>query len=93
MTFHQENVDTFLEIFDESKVAIRQFPGCCGLKLMRNPQEENQLFTYSLWDSEDSLNAYRHSELFEITWAKTKVLFSKKPMAFSAHVIRDLNSI
>jgi heme-degrading monooxygenase HmoA len=93
MTFHPEQVDRFLDIFDTSKLAIRQFPGCCGLKLLRNLQKENQLFTYSLWDTEDSLNAYRHSDLFESTWAKTKVLFSEKPLAFSTEVIRDLNSI
>jgi heme-degrading monooxygenase HmoA len=93
MTFHPEQVDRFLDIFDASKLAIRQFPGCCGLKLLRNSQKENQLFTYSLWDTEDSLNAYRHSDLFESTWAKTKVLFSEKPLAFSTEVIRDLNSI
>lgn len=90
MTFHPEQVDSFLDIFDASKLAIRQFPGCCGLNLMRNSQKENQLFTYSLWDTEDSLNAYRHSDLFESTWGKTKVLFSEKPMAFSTEVILSL---
>jgi hypothetical protein len=31
--------------------------------------------------------------LFEATWAKTKVLFCDKPVAFSTTVVRDLNNL
>ena len=34
-----------------------------------------------------AMNQYRDSELFKTTWAKTKVLFAAKPLAFSTHVI------
>ena len=91
MTFQSDKVDEFLSVFDVSKIAIRNFPGCQGLKLLQTAGKPNQLSTYSLWDDEDCLNNYRHSALCEQTGAKTKVLFSEKPVAFSTEIIRDLN--
>ncbi|MCX8483897.1 MAG: hypothetical protein RLZZ146_1683 [Bacteroidota bacterium] len=93
MTFEVDQVSTFLEVFDASKEQIRNFPGCQGLKLLQTEGKPNQLSTYSLWENEDCLNAYRHSPLFEATWAKTKVLFCDKPVAFSTTVVRDLNNL
>lgn len=88
MTFQEDKVDTFLEIFDASSEKIRLFPGNRGLRLLQNAQQPNQLSTYSYWDSESDLNNYRESELFIETWAKTKVLFETKPKAISHMVIR-----
>lgn len=93
MTFQTEKIDEFLQVFDKSKLAIRNFPGCHGLKLLQTEGKPNQLTTYSLWESEDCLNNYRHSDLFIDTWAKTKILFCDKPVAFSTAVVRDLNNI
>lgn len=90
MTFKPEQVDEFIAIFDDSKLHIRNFPGCEGLKLLRTTHLENQLSTFSLWRSELALEAYRHSALFEQIWKKTKVLFSQKPIAFSTLVERDV---
>jgi len=39
--------------------------------------------TYSHWDSEDYLNAYRKSEFFGSVWPKTKSLLVAKPHAIS----------
>jgi (4S)-4-hydroxy-5-phosphonooxypentane-2,3-dione isomerase len=44
-------------------------------------------FTLSVWDSEASLNTYRHSDFFRTTWAKTKVLFSDKPAAWTTKMV------
>jgi quinol monooxygenase YgiN len=85
MTFQSDKVDEFLSVFDVYKIAIRNFPGCQGLKLLQTAGKPNQLSTYSLWDDEDCLNNYRHSALFEE--------FSEKPVAFSTEVIRDLNTL
>ena len=93
MTFQSDKVDEFLSVFDASKLAIRNFPGNHGLKLLQTEGKPNQLSTYSIWETEDCLNEYRHSALFEETWAKTKVLFSDKPVAFSTVVVRDLNNL
>ncbi|MFM1898201.1 MAG: hypothetical protein RL577_441, partial [Bacteroidota bacterium] len=46
--------------------------------------------TLSRWESVDDLERYRNSQLFEETWAKTKVLFDRKPEAFSYNILREL---
>lgn len=83
MTFRLEEVTNFLTIFDQHKHQIRHFQGCKHLELMKDPERTNVLSTYSHWDSVEHLDAYRHSLLFEEVWAKTKVLFEAKPVAFS----------
>ncbi len=86
LTFKNEFVETFLRIFDLSKNKIRAFEGCNHLELWRQTSDSGVFFTYSYWDSEESLNNYRNSELFKKTWAKTKVLFDDKPQAWSVEV-------
>ena len=83
LTFHPENVDDFITIFEESKELIGAFDGCIEVKLKKDQDHQNVYYTVSRWISNDHLNAYRKSELFEKTWAKTKKLFSDKPQAFS----------
>lgn len=83
LTFQEDKVEDFIQIFEESKNKIRQFPGCQHLELWHARQPSNVFFTYSYWDSEDDLNNYRYSDLFRATWAKTKILFADKPEAWS----------
>ncbi len=84
MTFQEDKIENFLAIFNRSKLLIRGFEGCQHLELLRDKNAPNVMLTYSYWLSEEHLNAYRDSELFKITWAATKVLFSDKPVAFSS---------
>lgn len=86
MTFKEGNEDKFLEIFKNSGHLIRAFDGCHGVDLLRATQSPNIFFTYSHWESEDHLNTYRHSELFQTTWASTKALFADKAEAWSVEV-------
>lgn len=83
MEFKAEKVADFVEMFDHVKSKIKGQEGCLHLELMRGINEDHIFFTYSHWESEDHLNAYRHSELFEETWAYTKTLFSGRPQAWS----------
>lgn len=87
LTFEEDKINDFLTIFEESKRHIRQMDGCEHLELWQSTNKKNVLFTYSFWDSEDALYAYRHSDLFKKTWAKTKVLFSDKPQAWSIEML------
>ena len=84
MTFQPEAVEAFLEVFEESKEKIRNFPGCHHLELLKDYTADNIFSTYSLWDDEAALDAYRHSDLFKSVWAQTKPKFSAKPIAFSS---------
>jgi heme-degrading monooxygenase HmoA len=83
LSFHLDNVSAFKTIFEESQNAISSFPGCQGVSLMRDIDDKHIFYTYSLWVSNDALQNYRKSDLFITTWAKTKVLFNDKPLAFS----------
>ncbi|MCC5919630.1 MAG: antibiotic biosynthesis monooxygenase [Cyclobacteriaceae bacterium] len=83
MTFQEDMVESFLENFNANKQKIRAFEGCHELQLMKDPDKENILSTYSVWESVDHLNDYRHSDLFKAVWSKTKPLFSNSPVAFS----------
>lgn len=83
LSFEPNKVETFLEIFRDSKMLIRAFEGCQHLELNKDIHHENVYYTLSKWSSPDALEAYRHSDLFKTTWAKTKVLFNAKAVAYS----------
>ncbi len=83
MTFKPEAVSDFLTLFDQVKSQIRHFEGCQHLELLRDFDNPSIYHTYSVWKDGESLENYRHSDLFKQTWAKTKVHFADKPHAFS----------
>jgi hypothetical protein len=87
LSFQIDKVAAFCEIFENSKDLIRQMPGCQHVELLQDAAQAHIFFTLSLWDTEGDLNAYRNSELFRTTWAKTKILFSDKPMAWTTHLV------
>ncbi len=87
LTFHPANVPQFLALFEATKERIRHFPGCSHLELLKEKGKDNVFFTCSHWESEEALNTYRDSELFQVTWAKTKALFEKKAEAWSIEVV------
>ncbi len=83
MTFKEEAVAQFLEIFDNSKEKIRSFPGCQHLQLLEDAHAKNVFSTYSIWEKEEDLNIYRNSALFGKVWPETKQLFAAPPVAHS----------
>ena len=91
MTFREDAVNDFLKLFESNKKAIRAFPGCLHLELHRDVQNPAIFCTYSHWDNEESLNAYRDSELFGKVWPSTKMLFAAKPTAISNECIDKID--
>jgi len=87
LSFQEDKLTAFREIFEESKAKIKGFEGCHHVELLQGIDPNNIFFTFSIWDSEAALNKYRHSDLFQKIWAKTKVLFSDKPEAWSVDFI------
>ncbi len=83
LTFKKEHILEFIAIWKESKAKIAAFEGCHFVEMLHSKDPENVCFTYSIWDHEEALNNYRHSELFQKVWAKTKILFDGKPEAWS----------
>lgn len=90
MTFKEEAVPAFLENFHKHKAQIRAFAGCERLLLLNDIHNSNVYFTYSWWQGEEHLEAYRKSELFQGVWAFTKTLFEAKPEAWSTQEIEAL---
>lgn len=83
MEFEESKVAEFLENFYANSETIRSFPGCSHVQLLRDETDSSVFFTYSHWDSEERLNAYRESEFFGTVWGVTKKLFRSAPQAWS----------
>lgn len=83
MEFREEAIEPFKTLFRNSCSKIKARKGCRHVECLQDLQRPNVFFTYSVWDSESDLQAYRDSELFAAVWAETKALFSAKPEAWS----------
>jgi len=85
------NEAIFLDIFDQVKSEIRTQKGCMGIELLRSDMnEKTSLWTISSWQSEEDLETYRSSSLFQKTWASVKPLFSDKARAWTLTSIETL---
>ena len=78
--------EAFIRLFDKYKAQIAGAEGCLGVKMLRS---DEHFFTYSRWESEAHLNAYRHSTVFEEVCPQTTALFSGKPKAWTCEELFD----
>ena len=92
LTFENENIASFEQIFRTTNKKIKRFEGCLHLELYQDKNNPNVFFTYSHWNSEQDLENYRNSEFFKEVWGMTKKLFSEKPKAWSLKKIDELNN-
>jgi quinol monooxygenase YgiN len=83
LSFHEDKVSEFIQIFKESKPKITSCDGCIHLALMRDHNHAHVYYTFSTWASNDALEKYRQSDFFKETWLKTKALFNAKAQAFT----------
>ena len=83
MHFTEAGVEEFLQIFNQHKGAIRNFPGCSHVQLLKDVEDSNTYTTLSHWDKLESLERYRKSELFGQVWGRVKTLFAERSQAFS----------
>ncbi|HPW97351.1 MAG TPA: antibiotic biosynthesis monooxygenase [Flavobacterium sp.] len=90
MSFHQENISKFLKNFDLMKEKIRNSEGNRYLELYQDKNNPCIFFTYSFWETEQDLENYRQSALFDEVWTFTKKLFNDKPEAWSVDKIATL---
>ncbi len=87
MTFDPAQVAAFLALFEATKARIRAQHGCLSMALGRDTADAAVFCTYSRWESEAALNAYRQSALFGEVWPATKRLFAAPAVAFSSLVV------
>lgn len=83
MEFEEKRVPEFLKIFAASRNKIKSFPGCTHLQLLQCEADPSVFFTYSHWNGEGDLDAYRNSDLFRGVWRNTRKLFRSAPKAWS----------
>jgi heme-degrading monooxygenase HmoA len=91
MHFTEAGVEEFLQIFNNSKTAIRNFPGCSHLQLLKDADDSTTYTTLSHWDKPESLENYRKSELFGQVWGRVKNLFTERSQAFSLEKFIEVN--
>jgi quinol monooxygenase YgiN len=88
MTFTADKCDAFQTFFSEIKTQIEAQPGCNGVKLLKDQNPDSGIFfTYSIWDDQASIDAYRKTELFGKVWPTVKKWFADKPEAWSTDLI------
>ena len=90
LSFHQENIPSFLANFEEIKEKIRASKGNRLLELYQDKNNPCIFFTYSYWETEQDLEDYRNSALFDEVWTFTKKLFNDKPEAWSVDKLASL---
>jgi heme-degrading monooxygenase HmoA len=90
MSFATENIPAFLEKFEIHKNKIRNVAGNRLLELYQDKTNKSIFFTYSYWETEEDLENYRKSALFNEIWAFTKKLFNDKPEAWSVDKLVSL---
>jgi quinol monooxygenase YgiN len=85
LEFEQDKIEGFLQFFDTIKHQVNTFPGCHGMKLYQDINQPNIVMTYSHWENQEALDAYRKSETFGTIWPKIKPWFNAKPQAWSVN--------
>ena len=90
MNFFEENIPIFLDKFEAVKEKIRNTEGNQFLELYQDKKDECTFFTYSIWESEEALENYKKTELFQSVWSFTKKLFNKKPEAWTVNKLVSL---
>lgn len=83
MEFKKEEIENFHSIFINAQPEIEKMEGCLAVNLHQDLIKHELFFTISKWDSDESLENYRQSELFIAIWKKVKPLFSQKAEAWS----------
>jgi quinol monooxygenase YgiN len=83
MHFRAAEVETFLKVFNDNKTAIRNFPGCSYMDLLKDVNALNTFATISHWDNVEDLERYRQSALFQSVWVQVRKLFSARAEAFT----------
>lgn len=90
LSFHEDKIPAFLDNFELMKEKIRNAPGNRFLELYQDKNNKNIFFTYSYWETEEDLENYRKSELFNDIWTYTKQFFNDKPEAWSVDKLASL---
>ena len=85
--FKEESIEIIKDFLKDKVVGIRSVDGCEYLEIWQDKNDPSVMFSYSHWESEDHLNAYRKSEFFGTVWPFLKSHFQAPPLASSFDVV------
>jgi heme-degrading monooxygenase HmoA len=89
LRFQEDKVEDFLAFFETVKDKVNCFSGCKGMQLLRDVVDPSIFITYSHWENEEALNAYRHSDTFKMVWPTLKKWFEFPAEAWSVEIAFD----
>ena len=69
---------------------VRNSPGCTHLRILMDLHNPGHITTYSHWNTEADLNAYRKSDIFNNFWSQIKPLFEAPARAWSSESLHHL---
>ncbi len=87
--FQKEKVTSFLELFNDVVTKVNKQPGCIEMFMTQDMHNPAIFITHSKWETEDDLNKYRNSELFQVIWPTIKPWFEQKAEAWSMQLITN----
>ncbi len=87
LTIDPDKISKFISLFEENKNFIASYEGCQKLSLFQDNQNQNIVFTYSIWENENALTNYKNSELFNKIWSIAKQTFADRPQAWSLNKV------
>lgn len=85
LKFARRDIANIKTLFEEIAPKVRGFQGCEYLEILYDIRDSGKVVTYSHWKSEEHLEAYRNSEVFQSFWSKVKPGFVKPAEAWSMH--------
>lgn len=91
LTLQEDRVEDFKTYFDSIKDRVRNSPGCSFLEVYQDLDNPNVFFTYSYWNEAESLEQYRHSNVFLEIWPYVKTMFAQRAEAWSVNKYITLN--
>lgn len=90
LKINPENLDRARQLLAAVAPKVRGMQGCSHLHILTDIRQSNHITTYSYWDKEEDLNAYRHSEVFKSFWGEIKPLFALPARAWSSNSLHYL---
>lgn len=90
LQFESDSASRAVKLVKDIAPKVRQSSGCLHLEILVDVRKGGHISTYSKWESEDHLNAYRDSQLFKNFWASVKPHFKVPARAWSSFPVVKL---
>lgn len=90
LSIQKDKLPIAKKLLDDVAPKVRNSPGCTHLRILMDLHKTAHITTYSHWNSEADLNAYRKSDVFKNFWAQIKPLFAVSAKAWSSESLHHL---